>query len=59
MRRPTFKRNGNGSLVLCGTYGTRFVEYLTIRSFDELDRGMAVFISHFQDAMQQLWSRQL
>jgi hypothetical protein len=54
---PEFKRNGDDSLVLCGTYGTRLVEYLTIRSFDELDRGTAVFIAHFQDAMQQLWTR--
>jgi hypothetical protein len=54
---PEFKRNEDGSLVLCGTYGTRFVEYLTIRSFDERDRGPAVFIAHFQDAMQQLWTR--
>jgi hypothetical protein len=54
---PEFKPNEDGSLVLCGTYGTRFVEYLTIRSFDERDRGPVVFIAHFQDAMQQLWTR--
>jgi hypothetical protein len=54
---PGFKQNEDGSLTLCGIYGTRFVEYLTIRDFDEFDRGTAVFISHFQDAMQQLWTR--
>jgi hypothetical protein len=43
--------------ILCGIYGTRFVEYLTIRSFDEFDRGADVFVAHLRDAMQQLWTR--
>jgi hypothetical protein len=42
---------------LCGIYGTRFVEYLTVRRFDELDRMADVFSAHVQDAMMQLWSR--
>jgi hypothetical protein len=54
---PTFRPNGDGSRILCGIYGTRFVEFLTIRSFDEFDRGADVFVSHLQDAMQQLWTR--
>jgi hypothetical protein len=54
---PSVRPNGAGSRVLCGIYGTRFVEYLTVRSFDEFDRGADVFVSHLQDAMQQLWTR--
>ena len=56
---PSFKSGTDGSRVLCGIYGTRFVEYLTIRSFDEFDRGADVFASHFQNAMQQLWTRMI
>jgi hypothetical protein len=48
--------------VLAGIYGTRFVEYLTIRKCDtddKFDRTQAVFESHLKDAMRQLWSRLL
>lgn len=54
---PTFSTGMWGSKTLCGIYGTRFVEYLTIRSFDRFDRGIDVFVAHLQDAMQQLWTR--
>jgi hypothetical protein len=54
---PTLGSGADGSRVLCGTYGTRHVEYLTIRSFDEFDRSVDVFAAHLQDAMQQLWTR--
>jgi hypothetical protein len=43
--------------ILCGTYGTRLVEFLTLRSFDELDRTPEVFAAHLEDAMNQLWGR--
>jgi len=54
---PSFRPDAEGNQVLCGTYGTRFVEYLTVRRFDELDRMPEVFASHLQDAMRQLWTR--
>jgi hypothetical protein len=54
---PAFSTGMRGSKTLCGIYGTRFVEYLTIRSFDRFDRGIDVFMAHLQDAMQQLWTR--
>jgi hypothetical protein len=42
--------------TLCGFYGTRYVEYLTVRRFDPLDRMPEVIAAHLQDAMRQLWS---
>ncbi|MGD1035925.1 MAG: hypothetical protein ABR878_01780 [Roseiarcus sp.] len=54
---PAFRPDAEGNQVLCGIYGTRFVEYLTVRRFEELDRMIEVFASHLQDAMQQLWTR--
>jgi hypothetical protein len=53
---PTFQPDKEGNQVLCGIYGTRFVEYLTVRRFDELDRMPEVVAAHLQDAMRQLWS---
>lgn len=52
---PALQANEEGNQVLCGIYGTRFVEYLTVRRFDELDRMPEVFAAHLQDAMRQLW----
>ncbi|WP_165055182.1 hypothetical protein [Methylocystis sp. MJC1] len=52
---PALQANEEGNQVLCGIYGTRFVEYLTLRRFDELDRMPEVFAAHLQDAMRQLW----
>ena len=42
---------------LGGIYGTRFVEYLTVRRFDKADRAPEVFAAHLQEAIQQLWAR--
>jgi hypothetical protein len=54
---PAFQRDDKGNQLLCGIYGTRFVEYLTVRRFDELDRMAEVFVAHLQDAMTQLWAQ--
>ncbi len=54
---PTLCPDQEGNQLLCGVYGTRFVEYLTVRRFEELDRMPEVFASHLQDAMRQLWTR--
>jgi hypothetical protein len=54
---PTLQPDDEGNQQLCGIYGSRFVEYLTVRRFDELDRMPEVFGAHLQDAMQQLWGR--
>jgi hypothetical protein len=44
--------------VLCGIYGNRFVEYLTLQIFDdEFDRTADVFKAHLKEAMMQLWAR--
>lgn len=53
---PTFRPDEEGNQVLCGAYGTRFVEYLTARRLDEFDRQPEVFASHLQNAMRQLWT---
>lgn len=52
---PAFQENNDGIQVLSGIYGSRFVEYLTLRRFDECDRIPEVFAAHLQDAMRQLW----
>lgn len=56
---PQFQQDAEGNLVLSGIYGTRFVEYLTVRRFDEHDRMPEVFAAHLQDAMNQLWGASL
>ena len=53
---PSFQPDKKGNQLLCGIYGTRFVEYLTVRRFDEFDRMPEVMAAHLQDAMRQLWS---
>jgi hypothetical protein len=54
---PAFQPDAEGNQILCGVYGTRFVEYLTVRRFEEkLDRTPEVIAAHLQDAMQQLWT---
>ena len=55
--RLEFQPDQQGNQVLCGIYGTRFVEYLTVRRFDELDRTPEVFAAHLCEAMTQLWDR--
>lgn len=52
---PGFYPDGCGNLVLCGIYGTRLVEFLTARRFDDHDRMPEVFAAHLQEAMRQLW----
>jgi hypothetical protein len=53
---PAFRPDKEGNQVLCGIYGTRFLEYLTVRRFnDEYDRTPDVIAAHLQDAMRQLW----
>jgi hypothetical protein len=54
---PAFRPDAEGNQTLCGIYGTRFVEYLTVRRFDEFDRMPEVLAAHLQEAMLQLWSR--
>ncbi len=49
--RPDDKKN----LIFCGIYGSRFVEFLTIRHFDENDRMPEIMSAHLQEAMRQLW----
>jgi len=57
--RPAFRPDDEGNQVLCGVYGTRFVEYLTVRAFDEHDRAPEVFAAHVQEAMRQIWETAL
>jgi hypothetical protein len=52
---PAFQQDEKGNQVLSGIYGTRFVEYLTVRRFDDYDRMPEVFAAHLNEAMQQLW----
>lgn len=52
---PSCRPGDDGHLIFCGIYGTRFVEFLTIRRFDEHDRMPEVMAAHLQDAMRQLW----
>jgi len=54
---PACRPDKDGNQILCGIYGTRFIEYLTIRRFDESDRMPEVFSAHLLDAMRQLWTR--
>lgn len=53
---PAFHPDEDGNQVLTGIYGTRFVEYLTVRRFDDYDRMPEVFAAHLQEAMMQLWA---
>lgn len=52
---PSCRPDAGGNQIFSGTYGTRFVEYLTIRRFDENDRMPEVMSAHLQEAMRQLW----
>jgi hypothetical protein len=53
---PAFGPGEDDTQMLSGTYGTRRVEYLTVRGFDEFDSTPAVLAAHLNEAMQQLWS---
>lgn len=52
---PSFRPGEDGHQVLRGIYGTRWVEFLTLRAFDELDRTPAVLSAQIAEAMRQLW----
>lgn len=52
---PTLQPEEDGSYILCGVYGTRFVEYGTLRRFDEFDRMPETLAAHLAAAMGQLW----
>ena len=53
---PAFGPGEDGTQVLSGIYGTRRVEYLTVRGFDDFDSAPTVLAAHLQEAMRQLWS---
>jgi hypothetical protein len=53
---PTFREDEEGNQVLGGIYGTRFVEYLTVRRFDDNDKTPEIFAAHFQEAIGQIWA---
>jgi hypothetical protein len=53
---PTFREDEEGNQVLCGIYGTRFVEYLTVRRFDDNDKTPETLAAHFQEAIGQIWA---
>ena len=53
---PTLQPDEDGNEILCGVYGTRFVEYGTLRRFDEFDRMPETFAAHLAEAIEQLWS---
>jgi len=56
---PELQEDDDGNHILSGTYGTRFVEYLTVRRFDDEDRTPEVFAAHLKEAMTQLWGTAL
>jgi len=53
---PTFGPGADGTQVMSGVYGTRHVEYLKARDFDQFDSMPEVLAAHLQEAMRQLWS---
>jgi hypothetical protein len=53
---PTFRQDDDDNQILCGIYGTRFVEYVTARRFDDYDGTPEVFAGHVQAAMEQIWT---
>ena len=52
---PMLRPDDDGNQILCGVYGTRFVEYGTLRRFDEFDRTSETFAAHLAEAIEQLW----
>jgi hypothetical protein len=56
---PRFGQDNDGNQILYGVYGTRFVEYVTLRRFDDYDGMPEVFAAHMKAAMQQLWATAL
>ncbi len=54
---PGLEMKTDGEYMFQGVYGSRFVEFLTVRRFDENDRTPELFASHFKDAVEQLWEQ--
>ena len=52
---PGFMPDDAGNFVLCGVYGSRWIEFLTIRRFDQNDRAPELFATHLAAAMQYQW----
>jgi hypothetical protein len=55
---PAFRAGEDGTFILSGIYGTRFIDFLTVRKFDDNDRMPEVMAGHLQQAMTQLWTRE-
>ena len=53
---PALRPSDDGTMRLCGIYGTRLVEFFTVRRFDEFDRTPEVIEAHLKNAFEQLWS---
>lgn len=52
---PLMVPDDEGNRLLIGIYGTRLVEFLTVRIFDEFDCTPLVVEANLASAMQQLW----
>jgi hypothetical protein len=52
---PGFQPNEAGHFVLGGVYGSRWIEYLTIRRFDQNDRAPELFAHQLAAAMKYQW----
>lgn len=54
---PNLGPDVNDEWKLTGIYGTRFIEFLSIRKHDDNDRTPELAAMHLQRAMQQLWGQ--
>lgn len=52
---PDLRPKDETTFVLGGVYGTRFVEYGTLRRFDDNDRQPETFATHLEEAIRQMW----
>ncbi|HLH97044.1 MAG TPA: hypothetical protein VKW08_18190 [Xanthobacteraceae bacterium] len=52
---PEFAPDEDGNEVLAGIYGTRWIEFLTVRRFYDNDRMIEVLEAHLKEAMTRLW----
>ncbi len=52
---PTLEIKAEEEYTFQGVYGSRSVEFFTVRRFDKNDRTPELFASHFKDAVEQLW----
>jgi hypothetical protein len=53
---PEFIDDEKDNKVLCGIYGSRWVEYLKVHRFDDNDGAPEVFEAHLTAAMEQQWA---